>query len=115
LSVSKFLKEDVTKAINLMMRETAMVACTLKMEDTMKANGKTIKCMVLVSCTMKMVKLLTRDIGKMINSMAKEESTTQSQFPSRDSSTTKTSLSLEIDGFTTKVNSKAIQSMVKAT
>lgn len=50
-----------------------------RMEAIIKENGRTIKCMALENCIIKVVKLLTRDIGKMTSSMGKEESITQRQ------------------------------------
>lgn len=48
---------------------------TIKMEDTMKANGKTIRWMVMVNFTMKVANLPTRANGLKINSMALARST----------------------------------------
>lgn len=50
-----------------------------KMEDIIKDNGKTKKCTDLVNFTTKMELLLIKDIGKMMNSMAKAGFTTQNQ------------------------------------
>jgi hypothetical protein len=41
------------KAINAMVKETAMELSILKMEDITKENGKTIKCTVLENFTTK--------------------------------------------------------------
>jgi hypothetical protein len=48
---------------------------TIKMEDTMKDNGKTIRWMVMVNFTMKVANLPTRANGLKINSMALARST----------------------------------------
>jgi hypothetical protein len=57
----------------------AMEFFTSKMEDTIKDNGKTTKCTGSANFTMKMEQSHIKDIGKTMNSMAKEGFTTQNQ------------------------------------
>jgi hypothetical protein len=96
-------------------KEMGMEFSILKMVGTMKANGKTIKCMVLGNSITRMERLPTKDIGKTMNSTVKDVSITQSQFHSRMSSIIKTFHSLEISGSTTRASSKTTPSMVKDT
>ena len=81
------------KATSTIIWETVTEAFTSKMVDTIKDNGKMIKCTDLVNFIIKMEKLHMKDIGNMINSMGKEESTTQNLSPLMDSLTTKIFLS----------------------
>lgn len=67
------------KATNTIIWEMAMEYFISKMEDIIKDNGKTKKCTDLVNFTTKMELLLIKDIGKMMNSMAKAGFTTQNQ------------------------------------
>lgn len=103
------------RATNAMIKRTVMELCILRTGDIMKVNGKMIKCTVLGNYIMKMVKLHMRDIGTMMSSTGKEESTIQSLHHSRDNSTTKIFRNLVIIGLTMKANSKAILSTVKVT
>jgi hypothetical protein len=59
----------------------------------MKESGKTIRWRALVDSTTKTEKSPTRDIGKMISSTDRVESTILNRLPSRKNSTTKISLS----------------------
>jgi hypothetical protein len=103
------------RVTNAMIKRTAMELCILRTGDTMKVNGKMIKCMVSANFIMKIVKLPMKDTGTMMSSTGKEESTTQSLHHSRANSITKIFRNLEISGPTMKANSKATQSTVKVT
>jgi len=85
----------------------------LKTEDTIKANGRTIKCMVLENFITRLIKSPMKDTGKTINSMDKEEFITAIQLFLMDSSTIKIFHNYKTSGHTTKGNSKTIQSTAR--
>ena len=66
------------RVTNVMIKRTGTELCILRTGDTMKVNGKMIKCTALVNFIMRMEKLHMRDTGIMTSSMDREESTTQS-------------------------------------
>lgn len=109
---SYLAKEDI-KGISTMVRNMETGSYTLKMVDTMRVNGSTIKWMDLEDFIIKMVKSLIKGIGKMMNLMGKGEFIIVIQLYLQDNSITKTFLSWETTGFIMKGSLKMILNMEK--
>lgn len=101
------------KGTSSIMSETVMAVFILNREDDMKGNGRTIKWVVLVNFTFKMAISLTKDIGKIISTMDREEFTMKILAILMGNRIIKIYLNLEVDGNTMMVNLKTIWSMGK--
>lgn len=108
MSKKRTHREADIKVTNTIIRRTDTEFSTLMGEDTMKDNGRIIRCMALENCIIKMVLLLIKVTGKMINLMVKVGSIIPNLFLSNSNLTTRIFLSLEIDGLITKDSSRMI-------